>query len=182
VTALEHTCATLTMPMSTPAADVRQQNEHTHTLRMRACAALTMPMSMPAAHAWCRNAEWNARRTGSLPRKLNAMLLTPPLILQPGQSVLRRRVALHATSGVMSTSHWITQAAASSYSALDCRAQEPCELPRALSSAEPTAPVPCTTTRRHARPDSAKLPDKQYKQTMHDNQYNGKQKVKTRTR
>ena len=47
------------------------------------CAALTMPMSMPQREPQCRKALWKARRTASLPRKLNATLLTPPLILQP---------------------------------------------------------------------------------------------------
>ena len=46
------------------------------------------------AQAWCRKALWNPRRTGSLPRKLKAMLETPPLILQPGHSRLISRVAL----------------------------------------------------------------------------------------
>ena len=60
----------------------------------RTWAALTMPMSMPALQAWCRKALWKPRRTGSLPRKLKAMLETPPLILQPGQTRLISAVAL----------------------------------------------------------------------------------------
>eukprot|EP00983_Pelagomonas_calceolata_P062946 1147521-Pelagomonas_calceolata.AAC.2 len=32
---------------------------------------------MPALQAWCRKAEWKARRMGSLPRKPKAMLDTP---------------------------------------------------------------------------------------------------------
>jgi len=50
--------------------------------------------STRTAQAWCRKALWKARRTGSLPRKLKAMLETPPLILQPGHSRLISRVAL----------------------------------------------------------------------------------------
>ena len=46
------------------------------------------------AQAWCKKALWKARRTGSLPRKLKAMLETPPLILHPGHSRLISRVAL----------------------------------------------------------------------------------------
>jgi len=52
-----------------------------------------MPMSMPARHAWCRNAEWKALLTASLPRKEKATLETPPLILQPGQTCLMILVA-----------------------------------------------------------------------------------------
>ena len=52
------------------------------------------------AEAWCRKALWKARRTGSLPRKLKAMLDTPPLILDPGHSRLISRVALHIVPGV----------------------------------------------------------------------------------
>ena len=44
--------------------------------------------------AWCRKAEWKPRRTASLPRKPNAMLDTPPLILQPGHTRFSSRVAL----------------------------------------------------------------------------------------
>ena len=58
------------------------------------CCEFTMPMSMPALQAWYRNAEWNARRTGSLPRKEKARLETPPEILHPGQRRLISRVAL----------------------------------------------------------------------------------------
>ena len=52
---------------------------------------------MRTAQAWCRKALWKARRTGSLPRKLKAMLDTPPLILQPGHSRLISRVALQGS-------------------------------------------------------------------------------------
>jgi len=48
------------------------------------------------AQAWCRKALWKARRTGSLPRKLKAMLDTPPLILDPGHNRLISLVALEA--------------------------------------------------------------------------------------
>ena len=40
--------------------------------------AFTIAMSRPAAIAWYRNAEWIARRTGSLPRKQNDRFDTPP--------------------------------------------------------------------------------------------------------
>ncbi|EWS64148.1 hypothetical protein Y695_02613 [Hydrogenophaga sp. T4] len=56
--------------------------------------ALTMPMSMPALMAWYRNTVWIASRTGSLPRKLNDTLDTPPLTLAPGRCCLIQRVAL----------------------------------------------------------------------------------------
>ncbi len=42
--------------------------------------ALTIPMVMPALMAWYRNTVWIASRAGSLPRKLNETLETPPEI------------------------------------------------------------------------------------------------------
>ena len=55
--------------------------------------ALTMPMSMPAWMAWYRNTVWMASRTGSLPRKLNDTLDTPPDTFAPGRFCLIQRVA-----------------------------------------------------------------------------------------
>ena len=52
-----------------------------------------MPMSMPALMAWYRKTEWIARRTGSLPRKLNDTLETPPETRANGKVALIRRVA-----------------------------------------------------------------------------------------
>ncbi len=43
--------------------------------------------------AWYRKTVWIASRTGSLPRKLNETLLTPPLTLAPGRFCLIQRVA-----------------------------------------------------------------------------------------
>ena len=58
--------------------------------------ALTMPMSGSRGGAGVvqEGGLWKARRTGSLPRKLKAMLDTPPLILLPGHTRLISRVAL----------------------------------------------------------------------------------------
>ena len=50
-------------------------------------------MSMPARTAWSRKTLCIAWRTTSLPRNENERLLTPPLILAPGQRSLIRRVA-----------------------------------------------------------------------------------------
>ncbi len=52
-----------------------------------------MPMSMPAAMAWYRNTECMARRTGSLPRKLNETLETPPEMWAWGRLSRMRLVA-----------------------------------------------------------------------------------------
>ena len=51
--------------------------------------ALTMPMSMPAAIAWYRNTTWIACRTGSLPRKENDTLDTPPEMCDSGKRRLQ---------------------------------------------------------------------------------------------
>ena len=63
-----------------------------------------MPMSRPARIAWYRNTACIASRTVSLPRNANETLLTPPLVLAPGQ---RSLIATHrldegdAVSGVL---------------------------------------------------------------------------------
>ena len=57
-----------------------------------------MPMFMPALMAWYRNTVWIASRTGSLPRKENDTLDTPPEIFANGRFLL-----IHAVASMKST-------------------------------------------------------------------------------
>ena len=59
-----------------------------------------MPMSMPAAMAWYRKTAWIASRTGSLPRKANETLLTPPLTSNARQLGLDAAGRLQVCDGV----------------------------------------------------------------------------------